>query len=200
MEPIVKECIFGDYKFVVSKSPVNLYVDYTNWHRTLSIYTIDGFPVITNVIMNDLQSYILATCLYVAYTDYCSDPYVLRSTDQFGNEEQCFFDFEMLSIINPYFNDALREEFEFNYEGFGIMQYIIDYMHCGVMHRFIFDLISDQQVPGKIEVVFNYYNPSMTTPKRISIPNANTTQFFLLAGTINDDIESELTNFVQNNM
>lgn len=179
------ECEFGNYIFKVDKTETVLF-DRTNWSRILYIMNRDR-QVLFLIPLPDSFSKVFSTLLYVDYTCNMS----------FENEElipeDFLLGFEVLDMMYPEINNSICIEcVADSYYSFGHVLFHIDFMNK--QYNILFTSHNNSSYLGIQEVVNGLEEASLT------LSPIQCTELYDLSIVINDDLMSEVTEFVQNTL
>lgn len=188
---------FGNYLVDVYKEPVIFFTGYTDWRRRVNILNTSG-EVIMSFTINDVDSQILATVLYMYYSDQCFNPEFNPDPmfdPNFGAD--VILDYDLLEVINP----LVCEKYDINllleaYNGWGIVNINIPPTNVNLDRYYI--CIEGHNAHMKIQI--SHINKDNLIMQQVVMETDNMEEIYSLSQIINDDLDSLVTNFINNNI
>lgn len=188
------EIIFGNYIIRVEKEPVVFYTGYSDWIRNFIIMNRSK-DVLLSFKLSDVDSQVLSTGLYMFYFDSCFSNDDINYDPNFGND--IVLDFDLLSILNPSVcGNYDIEDLINSYCGFGLVTLDISLVNT-TMERYSLVLNGHNK-----DLIFRIYQCDMHFNKKgyFELETADMEEIYRLSQLVNDDLNSLVTNFIQNNL
>ena len=188
---------FGNYLVEVYKEPVIFFTGYTDWRRRVNILNTSG-EIIMSFTLNDVDSQILATGLYMYYSDQCFNPEFNPDPifdPNFGAD--VILDYDLLEVINP----LVCEKYDINllledYNGWGIVNINIPPTNVNLDRYYI--RIEGHNAHMQIQI--SHINKDNFIMQQVIMETNNMEEIYSLSQIINDDLDSLVTNFINNNI
>ena len=187
------QVLFGNTKIQVDKEPVILYTGYTDWKRTFKVLNTSD-EVIMSFDMNDIDSQVLATGLYMYYSDSCFNPEF--NIDPYEGEG-ILLDFDLLEIINPLV--ATRYDISILLETYGAWgQVNINIPSTSINLDYYMIQLNGHN--SSLTMSIYHVDKFGNTIQSSTLMTENMEEIFDLMELVNDEINTLVTNFVQNNL
>lgn len=184
---------YGDYYIQVDKSPVTFYTGYSDWIRTVTIYN-NSKEMIMQFLLDDVNSQVLSTGLYMFYSDETFNN-EFNFDPNFGAD--ILLDFDLLEIINPLVCQTYDIEYIISqYNEWGMIG--IDLPSVSInLDKYSFLI---QGYNGKLEIKIYHLDKNNIPIQELILTSNNVEEIYSLSQLINDELDSLVTNFIQNNI